>query len=75
MLKTRLQAMLNKLPDDLPDNMVRWATDRFINNREDWSPAINRAVSEGEYRAARARIRPVAQILDTATGRKGAIHD
>jgi hypothetical protein len=59
--------MLSRLPDELPDDLVRWAVDRFVNHREDWSPAINRAVAEGHYRAARARLRPIAkEILNTA---------
>ncbi|MDY7028622.1 MAG: hypothetical protein SVR04_10030 [Spirochaetota bacterium] len=71
-IKERLRAFMDRLPDGLSEDVKSWAIHQFVVEKKDWSPALTKAVSEGEYRAARARLRPVAQnIIQAAIGGEG----
>lgn len=69
--------MLNRLPDGLSDDVIRWAVLELIDHRVDNSKALAEAVEvgkrEGIFQVRREQLKPVAnQIIQAAIGGEGA---
>ena len=67
-LKEKLRVMLDRLPAEITDDVVKFAVDRLMNHDEDFSYAICEAVAAGIAEAARERVAAKMKGIIEAAG-------
>ena len=73
-LKKRLEKVLQRLPDDLSDDLTRFVADQYVNHSTDCSEAIAEAIALGRDEACRKRSEArVKKIVEFATSGKEVI--